>query len=122
MTAGLATLEILSEPGLWEQLTAATTELVNGFAQAAEQVGIPVYSNRVGTMFSTFFTAGPVFDWNSVKECDTVRFGRFFRAMLENGVYLAPSQFEAGFMSTAHSPEIVTETLQAAEKSLKTLL
>ncbi len=117
MTAGIVTLEALQRPGVWEQLENATASLVQGVGEAAQKAGIPIQQTRVGTMFATFFTETPVRDWETVKTCDTERFGRFFRVMLENGVYLAPSQFEAGFISTAHGERELARTLEAAEKA-----
>ena len=74
--------------------------------------------NRVGSMFTFFFTDEPVTDWESAKRCDTARFGRFFRGMLERGVYLAPSQFEAAFVSAAHTDEDIAKTIAAAREAL----
>jgi glutamate-1-semialdehyde 2,1-aminomutase len=121
MTAGLVTLEILKEDGLWETMVANAERLVHGIVRAAQEAGIPTQSARVGSMFCLFFTETKVFDWRTVKTSDTARFGRFFHSMLEQGVYLAPSQFEAGFMSTAHDEGIVDMTVEAAENSFKQL-
>jgi glutamate-1-semialdehyde 2,1-aminomutase len=85
----------------------------------AQEKGIPLWQNRVGTMFASFFTDLPVRDWESAKTSDTERFGRFFLGMLERGVYLAPSQFEAGFMSTAHGEEEIEATLEAAAETMR---
>ena len=74
--------------------------------------------NRVGSMFTFFFTDGPVTDWESARRCDTARFGQFFRAMLDRGIYLAPSQFEAAFLSAAHTDEDVRRTIEAAGEAL----
>lgn len=115
MTAGLVTLTALQEPGVWEQMETAAGQLVSGILSAAQKTGIPVQTTRVGTMFSLFFTETPVKDWNSVKTSDTERFRRYFQGMLEGGVYLAPSQFEAGFLSTAHTDEVIRSTTAAAE-------
>ncbi len=121
MTAGLVTLEALQAPGAWEQMEAAARRLSQGVAQAAAERGVPVQSNRVGTMFSTFFTASPVQNWPDAKTSDTERFGRYFAGMLENGVYLAPSQFEAGFISTVHTQEVIDCTIEAARKAFARL-
>ena len=115
MTAGLVTLRELRKPGVFDRLLAQTERLCQGIGQAAAEAGIPVYQTRVGTMFSTFFTEVPVTDYASAKESDTERFGRFFQGMLERGVYLAPSQFEAGFTSTAHTTEVIDATVEAAQ-------
>ncbi len=119
MTAGIETLHVLREPGVWQALEAASQRLAHGIGDAARQAGVPVQQTRVGTMFCTFFTAEAVRDWPSAKVSDTGRFGRFFQAMLEQGVYLAPSQFEAGFMSTAHSTEVIEATIAAARHAFQ---
>jgi glutamate-1-semialdehyde 2,1-aminomutase len=121
MTAGIATLEVLAQPGIWQKLESAAASLQEGIGRTAQEAGVPIVSTRVGTMFTTFFTSQPVRDWPTVKTSDTQRFGRFFRAMLENGVYLAPSQFEAGFVSTAHTPEIIDRTIEAARRAFEVL-
>ncbi len=121
MQAGITTLKILHQDGIWSELEAAAANLTSGIENAARKAGVPVKTTRVGTMFTTFFSEQEPKDWNSVKGADTVRFGKFFQAMLENGVYLAPSQFEAGFISTAHTDEIVDETIRAADKAFRTL-
>jgi glutamate-1-semialdehyde 2,1-aminomutase len=117
MTAGIATLEILAQSGTWQKLEEAAGRLSEGIGRAAQEAGVPIVSTRVGTMFTTFFTSQPVRDWPSAKTSDTLRFAKFFRAMLDNGVYLAPSQFEAGFVSTAHTPEIIDRTIEAARRA-----
>ena len=114
MTAGIETLKALREPGVFDGLVARTERLCAGIGAAARSAGAPVTQTQVGTMFCTFFSEGPVTNWSSAKRSDTQRFGRFFRAMLEQGVYLAPSQFEAGFMSTAHGDDVVETTIEAA--------
>jgi glutamate-1-semialdehyde 2,1-aminomutase len=114
MTAGIATLNLLRQPGVFDDLVARTDRLCAGLAEAARSAGANVYQTQVGTMFCTFFTGGPVVDWSTARRSDTARFGRFFQAMLEQGVYLAPSQYEAGFMSTAHDDEAVDATIAAA--------
>jgi glutamate-1-semialdehyde 2,1-aminomutase len=121
MTAGITTLKILQQPGLWQELESAAERLADGIDRAAQAAGVPIVSKRVGTMFTTFFTDQPVRDWPSVKNSDTQRFGRFFRLMLDNGVYLAPSQFEAGFVSSAHSQEIINLTIEAAGQAFREL-
>lgn len=114
MTAGIATLDALTEPGVFEGLVAATDRLCAGMAEAAAAAGVPTQHTRAGTMFCTFFTDAPVRDWATVKRADTGRYARFFQAMLEQGVYLAPSQFEAGFMSVVHDEAVIDTTLAAA--------
>jgi glutamate-1-semialdehyde 2,1-aminomutase len=122
MTAGIVTLQALSQPGIWERLDGAGQRLADGFATAANSAGIPVQLHRAGTMFSMFFTSSPVKDWESAKQSDTTRFAQFFQAMLNRGVYLAPSQFEAGFISTEHTEEIIQRTLDAVSESLNELI
>ena len=119
MAAGIKTLQVLKRPGTWQTLESATSHLTKGFGEAAEAAGIPIWGNRVGTMFATFFTETPVIDWNTAKTSDTERFGKFFRGILERGVYLAPSQFEAGFMSIAHDDAAITATLAAAAEAMR---
>jgi glutamate-1-semialdehyde 2,1-aminomutase len=121
MSAGIATLKALDAPGLWEQIMARTAQLSRGIDELARAAGIPQQGHQVGTMFSVFFTDTPVQDWQTAKTSDTARFGRYFQGMLQRGVYLAPSQFEAGFVSAAHSNEIIETTLEAAEAVFKTL-
>jgi len=118
MCAGLTTLRVLRRPGVWEELERKSTALAEGIGEAAREAGIPVYQMRVGTMFATFFTDGPVTNWASAKRCDTEQFARFFQGMLEHGVYVAPSQFEAGFMSVAHSDDDIARTVEAARRAL----
>jgi glutamate-1-semialdehyde 2,1-aminomutase len=119
MTAGLATLEILSAPGLWEQLESAAGKLANGLRQAAGAAKKPVHVRQVGTMFSLFFTPQPVRDWNMVKQSNTHFYATYFREMLARGVYMAPSQFETAFISTAHQGEVIDQTVEAAYEAMK---
>ena len=119
MTAGIVTLQALKREGVWSRLEDSATRLVNGLGEAADRVGMPHQSTRVGTMFSMFFTGQPVKDWQSVKTSDTERFARYFTEMLKRGIYLAPSQFEAGFISTAHDETAIDMTIQAAREALQ---
>ncbi|MDX1437638.1 MAG: glutamate-1-semialdehyde 2,1-aminomutase [Anaerolineales bacterium] len=121
MSAGLATLEVLQTPGLWEHIETQTTRLFAGLGERAQSAGIPLVGNRVGTMFSAFFTDQVVQDWPTAGTSDTGRFAAFFNGMLERGIYLAPSQFEAGFVSSAHDDEAIEITLEAAEAVFATL-
>ncbi len=118
MTAGIATLEGLQEPGAFEQMVELTTMLREGISAAAEAVDIPLTATQAGTMFCFFFNEGPVTDWDSAARSDVETFGRFFHLMLERGVYFPPSQFESWFMSVAHTHEIVVSTIQAAQTAL----
>lgn len=115
MIAGITTLQILSENGVWRQLENNSQQLVDGIRQAAEQASIPIWQNRVGTMFATFFTDQAVTDLASAKSSDQARFKQFFHRMLEEGVYIAPSQFEAGFVSSAHGEKEIQSTIEAAQ-------
>ncbi len=121
MTAGLETLAILSSPEIYVKLEKLSGELEDGLVTVAKEAGIPTCFNRVGSMFTAFFTDQSVTDFRSAKTSDTVRFGSFFRSMLKNGVNLAPSQFEAGFLSTAHTKTDIAKTIEAARKSLQHL-
>jgi glutamate-1-semialdehyde 2,1-aminomutase len=119
MAAGLATLRHLQEHKgeIYPRLEKLGAELVDGVATAAKEAGVTLCCNRVGSMFTWFFTAGPVTNWDSAAKCDSEAFGRFFRAMLEDGVYLPPSQFEAAFVSAAHSEEDVQRTIGVAKQA-----
>lgn len=121
MTAGIATIRGLSAPGVWEKLEQAGAQLMEGLGAAAADAGIPIAHARIGTMFGMFFTDAPVTDWPSAKRSDTVRFGRYFQSMLAQGVYVAPSQFEAGFLSTAHGPAEIEKTVNAAARAFAAL-
>jgi glutamate-1-semialdehyde 2,1-aminomutase len=115
MSAGIATLKELSLPGTWDRLEMTTRTLAEGLSRAARAAGVPLQVSWAGSMFGAFFSADPVKDWESARKSDTGRFARYFRRMLDEGVYLAPSQFEAGFVSTAHGPAEVEATLKTAE-------
>jgi len=116
VTAGLATLELVCADGVHERLGAAASRLVGGLQAAADRAGIPFTSNQVGGMFGFFFSEQqPVSRFEQVTHCDMDRFRTFYHGMLDAGVYLAPSAFEAGFVSTAHSDSVIDETIAAAE-------
>jgi len=118
MTAGLKTLELLSAEGFYESLSRRTTQLVAGMLDLAKASGIDMTANQVGGMFGLFFTdAEQVNDFAGSMACDQERFKKFFHAMLDRGVYLAPSAFEAGFVSAAHSEEDIASTLSAAAEA-----
>ena len=119
MTAGIETLRLLRQPGVYEHLETKARQLCDGVQGAAERAGVSVYSTRVGSMFCTFFTAQPVTDYASASTADTAKFQRFFHAMLEAGVYLAPSQFEAGFVSTAHTAQDIDRTITASHRAFE---
>ena len=122
MTAGLTTLELIAEDGFHDRLSAATSRLVAGLRERAAAAGIGLATNHVCGMFGLFFTdADAVNGFADVMACDTERFARFFHAMLDEGVYLAPSAFEAGFVSGAHADEHLEATFRAAEKAFEAL-
>jgi len=119
MAAGLATLHHLKEhkKEIYPRLDKLGAELVTGVAAAAKDAGVPICFNRVGSMFTWFFTPGPVTDWDSAAKCDTEAFGRFFRTMLDSGIYLPPSQFEAAFLGAAHTEDDIEQTIAAAKQA-----
>ena len=121
MSAGLATLKELKARGVYKKLDDQSAALASGIGEAAKKAGIPLTQTRVGSMLTAFFTSGPVVDWDSAKQSDTKRYGQFFHHMLEQGVYLAPSQFEAAFLSTAHTSRDVDQTIKAAAAAFKKL-
>jgi len=118
MAAGYATLSYLRErKDVYSKLDKLAAEVVAGVATAAKDAGVTLFHNRVGSMFTWFFAPGPVIDWTSATKSDTEAFGRFFRAMLENGIYLPPSQYEAAFLSAAHTEHDVQQTIAAAKQA-----
>ena len=121
VTAGLTTLTQLQEPGAYERLESLAGRLADGLAQAFGQAEVPATLNRVGSMLTGFFTAGPVDSLTQVEQADTEAYGRYFHAMLERGVYLAPSQFEAGFVSLAHTEADIDRTVEIAAAALESL-
>jgi glutamate-1-semialdehyde 2,1-aminomutase len=120
MSAGIAALSLIRGEEVWRKLEQAVARLEAGVSSAAKQFGIPIQQTRVGTMFTTFFSETKPVGWNTVKAADKVQFGKFFQKMLASGVYLAPSQFEAGFISTLHTDEIIDKTLEAVTESFRT--
>ncbi|MGA9039199.1 MAG: glutamate-1-semialdehyde 2,1-aminomutase [Terriglobales bacterium] len=120
MAAGLTTLRHLREhkSEIYPALDKLSAQLVDGIIAAAKDANVPLCANRVGSMFTWFFQTGPVTDWHSASKSNTEAFGRFFRAMLDNGVYLPPSQYEAAFLGTAHTEEDIQKTIEAAKQSL----
>lgn len=122
MAAGLAALTEISKPGVYEALTAKTTQLVEGLAAAAAKHGVPLATNQVGGMFGIFFTKeATVSNFQQATQCDIDAFKRFFHLMLEQGIYLAPSAYEAGFLSLAHTDADLAATIAAAEQAFKQL-
>lgn len=121
MTAGIKTLELLQKPGTYEALDQITQQLSDGLLKIAKEAGHEACGGHIGAMFGLFFTAGPVRSYDDAKKSDLAKFGRFHRGMLERGIYLAPSQFEAGFTSLAHTKEDIERTLAAAKDVLSSL-
>ena len=117
VAAGLKTLAILRRPGTYERLEMISNKLASGLVTAAAKAGVPLTLNRVGSMLTCFFSSDAVTDYASAKRSDTGKFARFFRALLERGVYFPPSQFEAAFVSTAHSEADVASTVDAAARA-----
>ena len=123
MSAGLTVLELITEPGFHEQLGRRVTRLLSGLRERADAAGIPLITSQAGAMWGMFFTDRECVEClDQVMRCDRERFGHFFHAMLEEGIYLAPSAFEAGFISSAHSDADIDETLAAAEKAFARLV
>ena len=121
MTAGIKTLELLQKPGTYEYLDRITKKLADGLLKIAKETGHGVCGGQISAMFGLFFTSGPVHNYEDAKKSDTAKFGRFHRGMLERGVYLAPSQFEAGFTSFAHTEEDIEQTLVVARDVMSSL-
>ena len=121
VTAGLAILKLLKDSPPYLELERRGAKLERGLRDAAAEAGIESTINRVGSMLTAFFTEGPVTDWPTAKKSDTDRYGRYFRAMLDEGVYLAPSQFECAFVSMAHTDELIERTIEAARSAMSGL-
>jgi glutamate-1-semialdehyde 2,1-aminomutase len=122
VAAGLATLQVLGEGGLYERLETQGARLEEGLRAAADEARVPATVNRVGSLTTLFFTEGPVVDLASALRSDRDRFAAFHAAMLRRGIYLPPSQFEAWFLSLAHSDEDLRLTLAAARESMLQLV
>jgi glutamate-1-semialdehyde 2,1-aminomutase len=119
MVAGITTLNILAKPGIYNELDKKGAKLASGLKEAAAEVGVPAQFTRVGSLLCLFFTDKEVYDYRTVKTSDIQKYACYFRAMLEEGINLAPSQFEAAFISTAHSDEDIERTVAAARKAFK---
>jgi glutamate-1-semialdehyde 2,1-aminomutase len=119
VTAGIETLRLLRQPGVYESLETKTRQLCEGMQDGATRAGVPIYATRVGSMFCTFFSDEPVTDYASARASDTARFRRYFHALLAAGIYVAPSQFEAGFISTAHSDGEIERTIEASHRAFQ---
>jgi glutamate-1-semialdehyde 2,1-aminomutase len=121
VTAGIETLTSLKTPGTYKKLEVRAAALAEGLGDAARKSGAPLSQTRVGSMLGAFFTKGPVVDYASAKQSDTQAYAKFFHRMLEKGVYFAPSQFEAAFLSTAHTPTDIEHTINAAQTAFRGL-
>jgi len=120
MTAGLVTLRRLKDKSVYERLEISSRRLCEGLAAAAQETGIRTITNRVGSMWTSFFNDEPVIDWQTANRSNRERYAAFFHAMLDEGVYLAPSQFEAAFVSLAHTDDVIEQTIAAARKATRT--
>lgn len=121
VAAGLETLRQLKKPGVYKALDQKAKKLADGLGEAAKTAGIPYFQTRIGSMLGGFFTEGPVTDYESAKKSDTERYAKFFHGMLERGIYFAPSQFEAAFLSTAHADTHICQTIAAAHEVFSSL-
>ena len=121
VSAGIATLKALKARGIYKRLEERSAALAKGMGEAAKKTGVSFTQTRVGSMLGGFFTSGPVVDWDTAKQSDTQRYGIFFHMMLEQGVYFAPSQFEAAFLSTAHTSADIEKTVRAAHVAFRGL-
>jgi glutamate-1-semialdehyde 2,1-aminomutase len=121
MSAGIATLEILQEKGFYQRLEEKSARVAAAISRAAADAGYPIYATRVGSMLCVFFSRHEVYDWTTAAQCDTAAFGSYFRAMLEQGIYLAPSQFETAFVSISHTDEDIERTAKAAGNAFRIL-
>lgn len=121
VTAGLATLKVLKRDDPYKEIESRSARLEQGLKDAAGEVGIESVINRVGSMMTAFFAEGPITSWDSAKKSNTETYGRYFRAMLEEGIYLAPSQFECAFVGLAHTDEVIDRTIEAARAAMRRL-
>jgi len=121
MSAGIATLKILQEKDFYQRLEEKSAMVADAIAGAAAETGYPIYSTRVGSMLCVFFSRNEVHNWTTAAQCDTAAYGTYFRAMLDQGIYLAPSQFETAFVSISHSLEDIERTAAAARNAFKIL-
>ena len=121
VAAGLATLEQIAAPGFFERLTKQTEKLVDGLSAAATASGVSFSAQNIGGMFGIYFRQSPPQSYAEVMQCDVPAFNRFFHAMLDSGIYFAPSAFEAGFVSAAHGDAEIDETIEAARKYFSSL-
>ena len=122
MAAGLATVQAISQPGVYEQLSLAAATLAAAVTTIGASIGVPVQASSIGSMWGFFFADAPVYDYKSAKRANTSRYAHFFHAMLERGIYLAPSQFETSFVSIAHDQQVVADSIAALEDGRASLL
>ena len=122
MTAGIKTLEILKQEGSYERLDSITKKLINGICDSAKQAGLAITGSSISGMFGFYLCEGPVRNFEEAKKANTEYFGRLHRAMLKKGIYLAPSAFEAGFTSLAHSEDDIDHTIKAFQESFSNLV
>jgi glutamate-1-semialdehyde 2,1-aminomutase len=121
VTAGLTTLKLLKQLNPYEQLERASAKLEQGLREAAVEAGVAATTNRVGSMMTAFFTDEKVVDWPTAKKSNTELYARFFRAVLQEGIYLAPSQYECAFVGIAHTDEVIEKTIEAARKAMRAI-
>jgi len=121
VTAGLATLRVLKRKGVYEELETKAAQLAQGLEEAAREANFPATVNRVGSMVCSYLTRGPVQDFATACSSNTEAFSDYYKAMLQEGIYLAPSQFESAFVSLAHTQEHIEKTIDAAKSTLKSL-
>jgi glutamate-1-semialdehyde 2,1-aminomutase len=119
VAAGLATLKLVDTPGFQSRIEATTRSLVEGLAACAKRAGVTFSSQAIGSMFGLYFRASPPTRFAEVMQCDAQRFNRFFQSMLAQGIYLAPSAYEAGFVSSAHDADDIEQTLAAAKEAFR---
>jgi glutamate-1-semialdehyde 2,1-aminomutase len=119
MAAGIATINRLADKAIYKQIDEKASALCDELLKAADQAGVAITINRVGSMFTVFFTGEPVTDFASAKKCDTAKFAKYFREMLNQGIYISPSQFEANFVSAAHTWKDIEATHKAARSAFK---
>ena len=121
MTAGIETLKVLGQPGVYEQLEKTATYLEEGITRAASSINFNLSISRLASLLTVFFTRNPVLDYESASQAETALFGRFFQQLLAEGIYWPPSQFEAAFISLAHSDEDIQFTIRAIDKAFSSL-
>ena len=119
VSAGLAMLKLLKDVNPYKELERRSAILAKGLSEVAKEAGVDSTINRIGSMMTAFFTDEPVTDWPGAKKSNTDQYARFFRAMLEEGVYLAPSQFECAFVSFVHTDEVIEQTIKAARSAIR---